>query len=119
MQLATPAAAALSALLVVAGCSTEQPVTSQDQACEIVKRAAVEFCLSRTNLSGRYYCETMPEYPEHYRLGLRYEVNPDELVGSNLIGWFAVRRTDGVVLEEDIAGDRLVPLASGCPFETE
>ena len=107
------------ALLSVTGCSNPKPATSQDQSCEIVKLAAIEFCLSRTNLSGRYYCEPMPEYSEYYRLGLRYEVRPDELIGSNLIGWFAVRKTDGAVLVENVADDKLEPLKSKCPFEAE
>jgi hypothetical protein len=105
---------------VLSGCSSEgAEVTSEQQACETLKRAAIDLCLSRINLTGRYYCDPLPESPEHFRLGLRYEVAPDELVGSNLIGWFAVQKSDGRVLEEDIPEDQLVPLASGCPFESE
>ena len=111
----------LPAHLLLTSCSGESgAVSSEQQACKLLKRTAIEFCLSRRNLSGRYYCEPkLAESPEYYELGLRYEVTPDELVGSNLIGWFGIRRSDGTVLEKDIAEDRFVPLVSGCPFESE
>jgi hypothetical protein len=41
----------------------------------------------------------------------------DETVGSNLIGWFAVRRSDGAVLDWDINHDKALPLAPRPPFE--
>lgn len=52
-------------------------------------------------------------------VGLRYAVNPDELVGSNLIGWFGIRKSDGATFEWDINEDHPIPLASRCPFEVQ
>ena len=95
----------------------QNPVTSPDQACSVLKRAAVTFHLSRRNLSGRYYCDPLGDVAEYYLLGLRYRVKKDELVGSNLIGWFAVRRSDGTVLDWDINQDRALVLAPRPPFE--
>jgi hypothetical protein len=101
----------------VALSADERSVTSEQQACETLKRAAIEFCLSRRNLEGRYYCDPLPEQQTHYVLGLRYKVTPDELVGSNLIGWFGVRKADGKVFGWDITEDQPRPLVPHCPFE--
>jgi hypothetical protein len=84
-----------------------------------LKEAAIEFCLSRTNLTGRYYCDPLPENDTYYLLGLRYRVTSDELVGSNLIGWYAVHKSDGMVLNWDINNERPTNLISRCPFEAE
>src|SRR5262245_59727795 len=111
---------ALLAAALAAGCATEgRMVTSEREACEILKRAAVEFCLSRINLAGRYYCDPLPQQGPYYVVGLRYETTPDELVGSNLAGWFAIRKSDGTVLKWDI-NEELPPtsLVSHCPFES-
>jgi len=91
---------------------------TQQQACETLKRAALELCLSRTNLEGHYYCDPLPEQRSYYVLGLRYNVRPDELVGSNLLGWFAVRKSDGIIFEWDINEDQILSVVtSECPFE--
>jgi hypothetical protein len=94
-------------------------VASEQAACEALKRRAVEFCLSRTDLTGRYFCDPLPEDPSYYNVGLRYEVKPDELVGSNLIDWYAVRKSDGEIFVRDVADDHLSPLVARCPFERE
>ena len=92
-------------------------VTSPKQACSVLKRAAVTFHLSRRNLSGRYYCDSIGDISEYYLLGRRYRVTKDELVGSNLLGWYAVRRSDGAVLDWDINENQALPLAPRPPFE--
>ena len=96
----------------------EPAPASEEGACRTLKRAAVELCLSSRNLDGRYFCDSSPARSDHYVLALRYETTPDELVGSNLIGWFGIRKSDGKLFEWDIAEDRPVPLASHCPFES-
>jgi hypothetical protein len=109
------------AVIVVGRLAAADPTPiSNEHACKLLKRAAVELCLSRTNLEGRYYCEDASERPEHYLLALRYETTPDEQVGSNRIGWYAFRKSDGKLLEWDMAEDRPgAPVKSGCPFESE
>jgi hypothetical protein len=52
-------------------------------------------------------------------LALRYYPTPEELVGSTLIGWFAVSKSDGSVFNYDITNEELTPLVSKCPFEPE
>lgn len=53
-------------------------------------------------------------------VGLRYETQPDELGGSNLIDWFAIRKSDGKLFGWDIAEDRPASaVVSHCPFESE
>ena len=89
---------------------------SNEHACKLLKRAAVELCLSKKNL----YCKPEPERAEHYVLALRYETPPDEKVESNLVGWYAIRKSDGTILEWDIEENRpMAPVKSGCPFESE
>jgi hypothetical protein len=110
--------AALSVFFVaVVSGADESPINSQKQACLVLKRAAVTYHLSRRNLTGRYYCEPLGDNAVYYLIGLRYRVTSDELVGSNLIGWFAVRRVDGSVFDWDINGDVAKPLAERPPFE--
>ncbi len=93
------------------------PVTSRHQACLVLKRAAVTEHLSTRDLTGRYYCEC--GYPDstYFQCALRYRVTFDEKEGSNLIGWFAVRRSDGRVFDWDINEDKAVPLAKRPPFQ--
>ena len=92
------------------------PVSSAGDACAVLKQAAVEFHLSVHDLTGRYYCEPLSDHKTHFVLGLRYHAFPDELVGSNLIGWFAVAKSDGTVSDWDINEDRAIPLAPRQPF---
>ena len=97
--------------------STPRPVTTSRQACAELKRAAVKYHLSRRNLSGRYYCESIGDNSQYFLFGLRYRVTEDELVGSNLIGWFAIRRSDSAIREWDINNDKAVPLRPHPAFE--
>jgi hypothetical protein len=102
------------------GCVTiARTVSSEHQACEILQHAAVEYRLTRTDLTGRYYCDPLPSRAAYYVLGLRYRTTPDELVGSNLIGWYAVAKRDGAVFAWDINYELPpAPLVPGPPFET-
>jgi hypothetical protein len=92
------------------------PVTTAKQACAVLKRAAVTYHLSRRSLSGRYYCDPIGDNSEYFLLGLRYRVTEDELVGSNLLGWFAIRRSDSAVREWDINESKATPLTPRPPF---
>src|SRR5882724_414422 len=94
-------------------------VRTEARACYLLKQAAVSNYLSRRNLTGRYYCESLGDNADYFLLGLRYRTTADELVGSNLLGWFAVRRSDGALFDWDINEDRAEPLRPRLPFETE
>jgi hypothetical protein len=94
-------------------------VTSEEQACEALKRAAITYHLSTRNFSGFYYCEPLSESPKYYVLGLRVRDpgrSSDE-IHSNLVGWFAVRRVDGSTLDWDITEEVARPLTARPPFE--
>jgi hypothetical protein len=80
------------AVIVVGRLAAADPTPiSNEHACKLLKRAAVELCLSRTNLEGR-----------------------------NLLGWYAFRKSDDKLLEWDMAEDRRgAPVKAGCPFESE
>jgi hypothetical protein len=108
---------AIFAFVALPASAATDVVTSKGRACTVLKRAAVTFHLSRQNLSGRYYCDSLGDTPQFYLMGLRYRLAKDESVGSNLIGWFAVRRSDGAVLDWDINSDGASPLAPRPPFE--
>src|SRR5262245_15016618 len=98
--------ACVLATLPFAGCAAQkQPITSELEACEALERTAVEWCLSRTNLAGRYWCDAVPESPNHYVLALRYYPEPEERVGSSLIGRYAVSKADGAVSNFDVTSE--------------
>jgi hypothetical protein len=97
--------------------TSRKQVTTSRQACAVLKRGAITYHLSRRNLSGRYYCDSIGDNSEYFLVGLRYRVTADEMVGSNLLGWFAVRRADSVILEWDINEDKAFPLRPRPPFE--
>jgi hypothetical protein len=85
-------------------------IGSEAAACAALKRAAITYHLSRHDLKGRYYCEPNGKNASYFLLGLRYRVTPDESLGSNLIGWFAVRVSDGRVFDWDITEQVASPL---------
>lgn len=95
-------------------------VTSARQACRLVIRAAVVRRLSTRNLDGRLTCEP----PKLYRLGywhvrLHYIPEPDEFVGSSLVGDFAVRARDGVLLNWDITDSKPRPLQAPAQWDEQ
>ena len=126
---AHPVLLAITVLLPFVACATKtHKVTSEQQACDVLQRAALQWCLSRRNLAGRYWCDPVPGSPEYFVLGLRYHPKPEEFVGqtadgwfvgSSLIGWYAVSKADGAVFNFDIETEGRTPLVSGCPFESE
>jgi len=92
-------------------------VKNSRQACGKLKEAAVTYRLSRHNLAGRYYCEVIGHDEVNFILGLRYRLRPNEEVGSNLLGWYAIQRSDGTVLRWDITDKVTLPLEMGPPFK--
>jgi hypothetical protein len=59
-------------------------------------------------MSGRYYCSGFdPErYPRgYYVLALRVREYPEDKWGSDLVGFFAIRRKDGALFEFDTNDD--------------
>ena len=94
------------------------PVTSPHQACLVLKRTAVEKHLSIHDLSGRYYCECGPyPSPDYFVCALRYTLNVNDDAGSNLIGYFGIRASDGRVFDWDFSEDKPLPLAERPPFQ--
>ena len=109
MRASSQLALVLGALagLVAAASQASDHVRTARQACTILKRSAVTHRLSVHDLSGRYYCDYYdPVFwtKEFIVLGLRYHDRPEEKVGSNLIGWFGIRRSDGELFEWNLEG---------------
>lgn len=83
------------------GCTTPAPVRSDKAACSTaIERVAAVRQLSATHVAS---CEaaTDSEVPGYYVVGLWGHCR-EELCGSTLIGWFAVRKTDGAVFELNV-----------------
>jgi hypothetical protein len=104
---------------VAAVAATADKVSSPQQACKVLQHAAVTLHLSTHDHSGYYYCDSLGDTSEYYLLGLRVR-DPQRARGeiySNLVGWFAVRRVDGVVLDWDINENQAKPLTPLPRFE--
>jgi hypothetical protein len=109
----------VGALLIGLALSTSSAaslqVKSAKQACAVLKRAAVTYRLSLYDLTRRYYCDYVGSDSVYFRIGLRYRVRPEELVGSNLLGWYGVSRADGAFMEWDLENE-FTPVKMGPPF---
>ena len=111
-----------SHVLKVLGCAlalSAVTATAQDrvrtarEACKVLKRGAVTYRLSAFDASGRFYCDYYdPVFwtSEFIVLRLRYHDRPEEKVGSNLVGWFGIRRSDGKLFEWNINDGTPKPL---------
>src|SRR5688572_28284076 len=104
MRISSRLASVLGALALIATTASQagDHVRTARHACSILKMGAVTHRLSVHDLTGRYYCDFYdPVFwtQEFIVLGLRYRESPEEKVGSNLIGWFGIRRSDGGLLE--------------------
>src|SRR4249920_1765493 len=109
MRMSSQLALALGALAVIATATSQgdNHVHTARQACSILKHGAISHRLSVHDLTGRYYCDYYdPVFwtKEFIVLGLRYRDRPEEKVGSNLIGWFGIRRSDGELFEWNLEG---------------
>ncbi len=81
-------------------------------ACDVLQhRMAVVMALPHNEPDKRWFCDfTNIENQYLYIIGLRYA--PSEPAGSvPLIGWFAVARRSTLVVQLDIAEDRLIPIS--------
>jgi hypothetical protein len=83
----------------------------QDRACNQAIRAVAKFVASEKQ-KHEYYCGLHEQSAGYFvfRLNSRYPA-PDgadaNWIGSNLVGYFAVKRSNGKVYNWDIAEDRL------------
>lgn len=86
--------------LPMSGCTTAVPVRSDESACfTATDRVAAVRQLPATHVA---VCEASSNsVPGYYVVGLWGHCRED-LCGSTLIGWFAVRKTDGDVFELDV-----------------
>jgi hypothetical protein len=109
MRISSLLASFLGALSLIASAKSQaaEQILNARQACAVLKRGAVARRLSAHDLTDRFYCDdTDPASwtKEFIILGLRYHDRPEEKVGSNLIGWFGVRRSDGELFEWNLEG---------------
>jgi hypothetical protein len=63
------------------------------------------------NIAGTFYCESIDDFlgGKYYLMNLKFnrEDAEREFVGSNLVGWYAVQKSNWVVFEVDIGEGRL------------
>ena len=88
-----------------ASLSADALVASENSACEILKAAALRHHFTTQPAPpGFYYCAGWYKVPKYFVIGLHYSFHaPPGWVGSNLVGWYAIRRTDGKIFEYDMA----------------
>jgi len=84
-------------------------VRSEAEACAVLTKVVPEHIQLR-NVPSDYYCELRNVSRRYYVFAFRSR-HPEppgdgpDWVGSNLVGWFAVRRNDSAALEWDMAED--------------
>ena len=84
-------------------------ITSEANACEVLTKAVPKH-VQLLNTLGGYYCE-LHDVSRRYHVfvfGSRHSEQPGVSpgwVGSTLVGWFAVRCSDGIALEWDMANN--------------
>ena len=90
--------------------------TSQHRACKQAIRSVEKFVVQPKH-KNEYYCSLHAKQNDYFvfRINSRHPEPIDagrDWVGSNLVGYFAVRKSNGKVYNWDIAEDRvgLVPL---------
>jgi len=92
------------------GMNSRVVVDSEDAACEVLKAAVVrqQHLSADTPKKWQWFCDFTVTKNDYLRIiGLRAgRCN----AASCLIGWYAVMRRSTVVLEYDVAEDRVVPL---------
>jgi len=97
------------AAIALPGVAIAGRVASEAEACAVLTKTVPEHVQLR-NASNDYYCELRNVSRRYYVFVFRSRhpeppgAGPD-WVGSNLVGWFAVRRIDGAALEWDMAKD--------------
>jgi hypothetical protein len=102
-------ALAVAAAVTLPGIAMAGSVAAEATACAVLTNAVPKHLRLR-NAPGDYYCELRNISRRYYVFSFRSR-HPEppgaspEWVGSNLVGWFAVRRNDGAALEWDIAND--------------
>ncbi len=87
--------------LPMAGCRTSETVRSEQSACATATaRVATLRRLPATHVA---FCEagSHSDVPGYYVVSLRGHCR-EEICGSTLIGWFAVRKADGTVFEFNV-----------------
>ena len=98
-------------VLTVGSLSSCSAIGSEGEACDALLQTVEKYHLvSEPVPPGHSYCEpSTPHLPSYYQFGVYYvpEEWPSDWVGSALLGWYAVRQSDGRVYEWDIAEDAL------------
>jgi hypothetical protein len=83
-------------------------VASSAQACRFLTRVALERHLAAGTSKGVYHCDEESSDGKYFVLGLHYWFHaPKDWAGSNLMGWYAVRKSDGRVYKWNIADEEL------------
>jgi len=76
---------------------------SVKDACNAVVKVALNLHLATENANGHYYCVPMSQSKEYFIFQLHYGGGePKDWVGSDLLDYYAVRKSDASVLEWDI-----------------
>lgn len=87
--------------LPTTSCKTASPVRSDQEACTVATARIT--ALRHQPVTHVAYCDASkdPELPGYYIVSLHAYCR-EELCGSTLMGWFAVRQTDGAVFDFEV-----------------
>jgi hypothetical protein len=82
---------------------------SETDACALLKKAAYQYHFANESVPrGHYYCDAESSSGEFYIFGLHYSYQaPPGREVSNLVGWYAVHRSDGKVFEWEMSDMKL------------
>lgn len=90
--------------LLSANCAKPHPVNSAQAACAVATSRVT--ALRHQPASHVAFCDDIPETSSpvgYYLTGLRAHCREERGCGSTLMGWFAIRKSDGKVFEYDVA----------------
>jgi hypothetical protein len=117
MRLPSVLLASVCATALVHAQDARTPIVedSEDAACLILKNHMAKLIgLPRGKPYSGWYCDGSTLSDNHFfimALRAKDPTRPPGEIYSGLVGWFAVARRSNVVLEYDVAEDRVVPIS--------
>ena len=90
------------------GCAFAQ-ISSRGEACNVLlKEAALRHLAAKESPDGYYDCQPESDADSYIILGLHYRLKSQRsAAGSNLVGWYAVDKSNGQLYEWDMANQRI------------
>jgi|GEM_PF-1396885 hypothetical protein len=96
-------------VLMMSTCTVNAAVKSETEACTMLTDAAKKKHLSAMeDPEGKYYCWLYSTSKKYFVFQLHYHFDvPRDWVGSDLVGYYAVRKNDAAIFEWNLGDDSL------------